>query len=50
MKEGPPKKTDDRGGVGFEVVREVAVCPSYFEGPAVLSFEGCGPPVLAIAA
>ncbi len=50
MKEGRPKKTDDPGGVGFEIVREVVVCPGCFEEPAVLASEGCGPPVWAVAA
>ncbi len=50
MKQGRPKKTDDPGGVGSEIVREVVVCPGCFEKPAVLASEGCGPPVLAIAA
>lgn len=50
MKDGRPKKTDDPGGVGFEIVREVVVCPDCCEEPAVLASEGCGPPVLAVAA
>jgi hypothetical protein len=50
MKDGRPKKTSDPGGVGFEIVREVVVCPSCFGAPAVLSSEGCGPPMLAVAA
>jgi hypothetical protein len=50
MKEGRLKKKDDRGGVGFEIVREAVVCSSCFEEPAVLASEGCGPPVLAVAA
>jgi hypothetical protein len=50
MKDGRPKKKDDRGGVGFEIVREVIVCPSCFEEPSAVSFEGCGPPVWAVAA
>jgi rubredoxin len=49
IKDGRPKKTDDPGGVGFEIVREVVVCPSCFEEPAALS-SGAGPPVLAVAA
>jgi hypothetical protein len=50
MKDGRPKKADDPGGVGFEIVREVVVCSSCFEEPAGLSSKGCGPPVLALAA
>jgi rubredoxin len=50
MKDGRPKKADDPGGVGFEIVREVVVCPECFEEPAAGSFEGCGPPVWAVAA
>jgi hypothetical protein len=50
IKDGRPKKKDDRGGVGSEIVREVVVCPSSSEEPAALSSEGCGPPVLAVAA
>ncbi len=50
MKEGRPKKADDPGGVGFEIVREIVVCPGCFEEPVPLASEGCGPPVLAIAA
>jgi hypothetical protein len=50
MKEGRPKKTDDPGGVGFEIVREVVVCPSCCEEPEALSSKGSGPPVLALAA
>jgi hypothetical protein len=50
MKEGRPKKTDDPGGFGFEIVREVVVCPSCSEESAMLSSKGSGPPVLALAA
>lgn len=50
FKDGHLKKKDDRGGVGFEIVREVVVCPSCFEEPAALYSEGCGPPVWAVAA
>jgi hypothetical protein len=50
MKEGRLKKKDDRGGVDSEIVREVVVCPSCSEEPAALSSEGCGPPVLVLAA
>jgi hypothetical protein len=50
MKDGRPKTTDDPGGTGSEIVREVLVCPSCFEEPSAGSAEDCGPPVLAIAA
>lgn len=50
MKDGRPKTTDDPGGTGSEIVREVLVCPSCFEEPSARSSEDCGPPVLAIAA
>jgi len=50
IKEGRPKKTDDPGGVGFEIVREVVVCPSCFEERTALISERCGPLVLAVAA
>jgi len=48
MKDGRSKTTDDPGGVGSEIVREVLVCPSCFEEPSTA--EDCGPPVLALAA
>jgi rubredoxin len=48
-KDGRPKETDDPGG-GFEIVREVLVCPGCFEEPSARLTEGCGPPVLAVAA
>jgi rubredoxin len=50
IKDSRPKKTDDPGGIGFEIVREVVVCPGCSEEPAALSSEGCGPPVWAVAA
>jgi len=50
MKEGRLKKTDDSGGVGDEIVREILVCPSCAEVPADIASEGCGPPRLALAA
>jgi hypothetical protein len=50
MKDGRLKKTDDSGGVGYEIVREILVCPSCAEKPTDLVAESCGPPVLALAA
>ena len=50
MKNGRQEKTDDLGGVGYEIVREIMVCPSCFEEPSAPSYKGCGPPVLAMAA
>ena len=50
IKDGRLKKTDDSGGVGYEIVREVLVCPSCAEVPSGLCTESCGPPVLALAA
>jgi len=50
IKDGRLKKTDDPGGAGQEIVREVLVCPSCAEVPSVLTSEGCGPPALALAA
>jgi hypothetical protein len=53
MKDGRLKKTDDSGGFGGfgdEIVREILVCPSCAEKPSDIVAEGCGPPVLALAA
>jgi hypothetical protein len=50
IKDGRLKKTDDSGGVGDEIVREILVCPSCAEVPSDLCSEGCGPPFLALAA
>jgi hypothetical protein len=49
-KDGRLKTTDDPGGVGSEIIREILVCLSCVEGASGHSSEDCGPPVLAVAA
>jgi len=49
-KDGRIKESDDPGGVGYEAVREIVVCPGCSKEPAGGRAEGADPPVLAVAA
>jgi hypothetical protein len=46
-KDGRTKRTDDPGGVGFEIVREILICPACAELPARQSIDVSNPPALA---
>jgi hypothetical protein len=49
-KDGKVEKTDDPGGVGREIVREILVCQACSEGASDRCFDGCDPPALRAAA
>lgn len=47
LKDGRKKTSDDPGGVGFEIVREILVCPACAESPAGQDIDTSDPPALA---
>jgi hypothetical protein len=49
-KDGRKQHTDDPGGVGTEIVREILVCPSCVHLSADSQSDRRGPPALAAAA
>ena len=49
-KDGKVEKTDDPGGVGREIVREILVCQACSEEPSGRYSDGCDPPALLVAA
>lgn len=44
------KQSDDPGGIGYEAVREIVVCPGCSKEVSGGRAPGCSPPGLALAA